>query len=731
MRNRNRKLMSILLTLSLLVTLLVPMVGPASASTTLGSLSTPTVVPPSSAVKFGTMTFTFDTLGAGTHSAVISLPNTDYSVGTVVYSVDKQTGGPVSVAGASLSNSNEFRLDVTAAATATDVLVSVTMGDGNTGVIPSDADGVINAKVKALSGQMISGDVPVLKAASGAVTVYVDDSTLSFNEAGTTGGAININLQENAQNGLKKDTDTIKFTLPKGLTWAGTPALTRINDGTALTAPNWTISATGSRTISITRAAADATAKSIFRFAADVSVDASSATLGDVSVDVGGTSSASPATLMIGSYVDFGVDVTAKETKEVKAGRIDQKLGKFEIKEKAADSLLSGRTVSMKLPAGLKWATIPAPTISGGGPITIGTIGTVGTDGREVKFTVTNPAAGGKGTITFENVTVDAAVDFSGDATITFGGSAGASGPITVGTAVKALTASADGPNMKIGVQSQDAGKITMIEGYKEALKVGNLTLTAPVGVYWSKLPTVTVKAGNAEVDTKSIARSNNVLTIPISAQSSQISTIEVSDIQFTIDRTVPEGPIEVKIGGPAIDEVNDSTVVAFNTLTRTYQPGYVAGVTQLFPQNTDAAKVINGKCVTPAPESQKLTSTFKIGESKFTLNGAEVTMDVAPYLKNDRTYLPIRYVAQALGVADSNIMWNAAEQSVVMIKGDRVVKLTIGSTTMLINGVAVTMDVAPEVVDPGRTMLPLRWVSQALGANIAWDNATQSVTIN
>jgi hypothetical protein len=107
------------------------------------------------------------------------------------------------------------------------------------------------------------------------------------------------------------------------------------------------------------------------------------------------------------------------------------------------------------------------------------------------------------------------------------------------------------------------------------------------------------------------------------------------------------------------------------------------------------------------------------------------MTADVAPYLKNDRTYLPVRYVATALGVADANIMWNEAEQSVVIIKGDRVVKLVIGSSTMMINGVPFTMDVAPEIVDPGRTMLPLRWVAQALGADVQWDAATQTVTID
>jgi len=55
---------------------------------------------------------------------------------------------------------------------------------------------------------------------------------------------------------------------------------------------------------------------------------------------------------------------------------------------------------------------------------------------------------------------------------------------------------------------------------------------------------------------------------------------------------------------------------------------------------------------------------------------------------------------------------------------------MKIGSTTMLINGAAITMDVAPDIVAPGRTMLPIRWLGQALGATVGWDAETQTVTM-
>jgi len=130
----------------------------------------------------------------------------------------------------------------------------------------------------------------------------------------------------------------------------------------------------------------------------------------------------------------------------------------------------------------------------------------------------------------------------------------------------------------------------------------------------------------------------------------------------------------------------------------------------------------------TPAPGEQKTKVVFTINDTKYTVNGVEQTMDVAPYIKDDRTYVPVRYAAQAVGVTPENILY--ADGKVTLIKGDKVVQLTIGSNVMLINGTPITMDVVPEIVDPGRTMLPFRWLAQALGAKVDWNPDTQTVTM-
>lgn len=121
--------------------------------------------------------------------------------------------------------------------------------------------------------------------------------------------------------------------------------------------------------------------------------------------------------------------------------------------------------------------------------------------------------------------------------------------------------------------------------------------------------------------------------------------------------------------------------------------------------------------------------SKFIIGSKDFEIMGTNQTGDVAPYIKDDRTFLPLRYVAYALGLTDSNILWNEATQQITLIKDAKVIKLTINNTTMIVNGISVTMDTAPQITN-GRTCLPIAQVAQEFGATATWDDDTQSITI-
>lgn len=103
----------------------------------------------------------------------------------------------------------------------------------------------------------------------------------------------------------------------------------------------------------------------------------------------------------------------------------------------------------------------------------------------------------------------------------------------------------------------------------------------------------------------------------------------------------------------------------------------------------------------------------------------AKVKMDVSPYVENGRTFVPVRYLSNALGVEDSNIGFcNRCGQGKVTLRqpGFPAVEMEVGVVKVLSDGVSVPgVDVAPALKPPGRTFLPARFVAEALGYKVEW----------
>lgn len=107
-------------------------------------------------------------------------------------------------------------------------------------------------------------------------------------------------------------------------------------------------------------------------------------------------------------------------------------------------------------------------------------------------------------------------------------------------------------------------------------------------------------------------------------------------------------------------------------------------------------------------------------------IDGLPVVFDVQPVIANDRTLVPFRAIAEALNV---DVAWDSAGQAVLASDGKTSVKLQIGSQTAFRNGVTVTLE-APPVIIGGRTMVPLRFFSEAFNCRVAWDEALRAVKI-
>ena len=111
----------------------------------------------------------------------------------------------------------------------------------------------------------------------------------------------------------------------------------------------------------------------------------------------------------------------------------------------------------------------------------------------------------------------------------------------------------------------------------------------------------------------------------------------------------------------------------------------------------------------------------------KVLLNGVAVSFDVPPTIENGRTLVPFRAIGEALGV---QVHWDNANRRVIAQQGSSIIELPVAQRSAKVNGQSVELDV-PATIRQGRTLVPLRFFSQAFGAGVHWDNASRTVTIN
>lgn len=108
------------------------------------------------------------------------------------------------------------------------------------------------------------------------------------------------------------------------------------------------------------------------------------------------------------------------------------------------------------------------------------------------------------------------------------------------------------------------------------------------------------------------------------------------------------------------------------------------------------------------------------------TFNGHPVLFDVQPEIKDGRSYVPFRAIFEKMG---AKIEYEASTQTITAVRGDKTVKLQIGSTTATVNGQSITLFGAPYIKD-GRTLVPLRNVGEMFGADVQYDPATTKISI-
>ena len=124
--------------------------------------------------------------------------------------------------------------------------------------------------------------------------------------------------------------------------------------------------------------------------------------------------------------------------------------------------------------------------------------------------------------------------------------------------------------------------------------------------------------------------------------------------------------------------------------------------------------------------EGANSTATMIIGSTTFVANGKVVTSDVAPFVKDGRTFLPIRALGEALG---AEVSFDEATNVVTIKLDGKTVTMTLGSAVMTVGDKVVTMDTAAYATAEGRTVVPVRFAAEALGFNVEAVYATDGTT--
>lgn len=92
----------------------------------------------------------------------------------------------------------------------------------------------------------------------------------------------------------------------------------------------------------------------------------------------------------------------------------------------------------------------------------------------------------------------------------------------------------------------------------------------------------------------------------------------------------------------------------------------------------------------------------------------------------NGRVMVPLRAIFESLG---AEVDWDANTRTITGTKGDTIVTLVVNSPTATVNGKEIVLDVPPVIID-GRTLVPVRFVSESLGAEVEWDGNRRQVNI-
>ncbi len=242
------------------------------------------------------------------------------------------------------------------------------------------------------------------------------------------------------------------------------------------------------------------------------------------------------------------------------------------------------------------------------------------------------------------------------------------------------------------------------------------------------------------DVKFKSLDEGVPAIGFEVEEESDEAATVTISDMSLFMNRNIPAGPYDLIAKNTAAEAYLVQKLFAEDTHTSWTAHDaadcddecFIADVEDF----SDVVKEAFINVVTAGREQDDASFTTKVvvpvGESYIVSGENTVELDVPAYVSAaGYTMLPVRAVANALGINNNNVIWNGETKTVTILYGQRIITMVAGQKVINVNGSAIPASAAVEIVD-GRTFLPMRDLATALGVtDITWDAATKTATLN
>jgi len=616
------------------------------------------------------------------------------------------------------------------------------------GTIDFITDSIAVVEAAPADGESLYVPMNVELTAKGDATVTVDprESTLTAGEykfATVTGGAVAVStlgvksvaekvgattlktiVLEELVSGSIDDTEQLKLRLSKGWEFVNTGAL--VWDVYPAGAATLAVDATETdgRDLVLDVTVVDATEAIILTLKPQVKWDAKKVDAGDI-CEVIVSGAVDKTTLDVAKAITYGYSFEAedKAVPEIYWGRTDETLDAT-FAETIAESWLDGRYTEIVFNEEVE-VTAWTETVNDGFA-TNGAI-LVQTDENEFEFTGDWTRNGNAVDIDF-GFTVAVKPGYTGDITATLSGKGveGEEFTVVLATAIAPVTFEVEKSDVVIDYRHTAIGDIIITEAEAGILEDGTAFAFQIERLSFDDEPEVEVVAGDIEID--DIYVNGGYMVVVVEEESvKEAATIKITGATLYMERQIPAGDFFLKLV-PAIGKDADADTAAVNG------EALYLNLTEWDNKVTLASDYVS--VVTAGRDvDETFTTTLVVtaGATEMKANDKVIALDVPAYITNDgRMMLPVRAVIEALSGA-AIVAWDDTAKQITISTGSRVVAMTVGSDVMYINGVAVPMVKACEIVD-SRAFVPVRDLGYALGLNdaaINYDAATSTATLN